>query len=537
MSATVLLFLVYLRVSTGDQGKRGFSLPEQREQCLAKVEALAAGRPHEVVVIEDIGGGDILERPKLTELREFVLKHKPTHFVCMDPDRFSRETFIQLLVTREIEGVGAQMVFINHDYQNTPEGKMFYTLRGAVSQYEKAKILDRTKMGLRRKIKTGQVANGTHPYGYDYDSEKDTLVIVPEEAAWVQQIFKWRAERIQPMEIRDRLIALGVPTKRDKTWRSSTIQGMLRNTTYIGQMRCLRWNTAGYKQQRQLPKELRKLTPKQRPPEEWTTVPVPAIISEDLFSAVQAVLRTNKRQAKKGAGLLSGLAVCGLCGGRVQYSAEHNGTHSLRCYHRSPRRDLSNPPARCSLPYVAARIIEEGVWAEVTDWLARPEELIRRLEREARDKPADTRLADARNLRTEIERAKTELDAEHATLLGLVMRGKADQAVAEPLLDEQKERLRLLRDQLENVNALITNLEEQRQISEGFRRSLFEVHDRLQGDEKRVRSAMASLPMEKRQHLVRILVEKVLILPGRKFQVVPNDPAPEPSTNHIFSGT
>ncbi|HYF94470.1 MAG TPA: recombinase family protein [Symbiobacteriaceae bacterium] len=537
MTTALLVFLVYLRVSTADQGKRGFSLPEQREQCLKKVADLAAGQPYETVIIEDIGGGDILERPKLTELREFVCEQRPTHFVCMDPDRFSRETFIQLLVTREIEGVGAQLVFINHNYENTAEGKLFYTLRGAISQFEKAKILDRTKTGLRRKLKVGQVANGTHPYGYDYDVATDTLVIVPDEAVWVEQIFKWRAERLQPMEIRDRLAALGVPTKRGKVWRSSTIQGMLRNTTYVGKMRCLRWNTAGYKQQRQLPKELRKLTPKQRPPEEWTTVPVPAIISDELFAAVQAVLRTNKRQAQRGAGLLSGLAVCGLCGGPVHYTSERNGTYSMRCYHRSPRRDLANVPKKCGLPYVAAHIMESTAWAEVIEWLARPDELVRRLEREAKDRPADSRLAETTRLRDELSRALAEVQTEHVNLLQMVMRGQAHQSVADSMLKEQTARIEALKAQLATTEQLIGNLTAQRQVSDQFRRNLYEVHERLNGDERRVRKALAELPPEKRQHLVRIMVERALILPGRQIQLIPNDPASLPRGKHIPSGT
>jgi site-specific DNA recombinase len=531
-----LLMLLHLRVSTEDQGKHGYSLPEQRERCLSKAAEIAAGRPYETVIIEDIGGGDILERPKLTELRETVRQSKPDVFICMDPDRFSRELFIQLLVTREIEAAGTKLVFVQHNYENTAEGKLFYSLRGAISQFEKAKILDRTKTGLRRKLKTGQVANGTHPFGYDYDVATDTLVVVPEEATWVEQIFRWRAERISPMEIRDRLIALGVPTKRGGAWRSSTIQGMLRNSTYMGQMRCLRWNTAGYKQQRQLPKELRKLTPTQRPQEEWTTVTVPAIISEDLFNAVQAVLRNNKRHAKRGAGILSGLAVCGLCGGPVHYSGEHNGTYSLRCYYRSPRRDQRAAP-KCSLPYVAAHIMEEKAWAEVTNWLARPDELILRFERQAQEEPADSRLGEAQRLKAELERSLAEVQAEHVQLLQLVMKGRADQAVAGPILEEQTSRMESLRAHLAAADQLLANLSAQRRVSDEFRRNLYEVHTRVAGDEKKVRAIMADLPAEKRQHLLRILVDRALIRPGREIELIPNDPAAVPRANHILSGT
>lgn len=534
-SAPIVLIAIYIRVSTEEQAKSGYSLPEQRDACQARANLLAGGSPYETAVFEDTAGGDILERPVLTDMREYVGANHPQYFICLDPDRFSRELFIQLLVTKEIEAAGTQLVFIQHDYQKTPEGQLFYALRGAVSQYEKATILGRTKRGLRRKLQDGKVANGTHPYGYRYNKDTDMLEALPDEANWVQQIFAWAAEHLPPMEICRRLNLLNVPPKHGGLWRSSTVQAMLRNTTYVGQMRCLRWNTAGYKAQRQLPKVLRKITPKQRPECEWRTVAVPAILEQGLFDAVQLTFRTLKRQSRRGAGMLSGLARCGLCGGPIHYNGDRRN-YSLRCHNRYPRADALNKPKPCTLPIVSATLMEAKIWAEVIGWFVDPDEIVNRLERQAATAKNDGRQSELERTNAALRAELQEMQSQHDETVKLRIKRLIDPAMAESLLADQVKHIKALTKQLEDINIQLTAVSSAKAGAKTFRERLAKLRELLEFDKPKIRWVLERLDAERKQHVLRNFLSEVRILPDRRYELVPSWDSNDSETKRVPSG-
>ncbi|HYG59122.1 MAG TPA: recombinase family protein, partial [Symbiobacteriaceae bacterium] len=164
MSVLILLIVIYLRVSTEEQAKKGYSLPEQRELCRKKARAIAeehersTGQRVELQLTEyvDDFGGDIAERPVLEEVREFVRNRRPAWFVCMDPDRFSRSLKLQLIVADDIEGQGTRIAFVQQDYD--PDDMMsraFFQFRGLMAELDKAKIVERTSRGKRGKVRAG----------------------------------------------------------------------------------------------------------------------------------------------------------------------------------------------------------------------------------------------------------------------------------------------------------------------------------------------------------------------------------------------
>lgn len=392
-----LMAALYLRVSTVDQGRRGFSLPEQRKACLDKAQALAraaapaAGAPPALDTMEyvDTAGGDLLERPELERLRRFVRDCRPAYVICLDPDRFSRSTAQAILVANEIEAAGTRLEFVQHDYQCTSEGRLFFTLRVAIAEYEKAKILERTRRGKQGKMAAGGVPHRIHVYGYDFvpgGRAGGPLVPNPAEAAWVRQMVAWVVqERLGSQAIAQRLNRLQVPAKNGAVWHRSVVADILRNPIYIGRLRLHRYDWEGLGAQSQLPRErrTRKLTPRLRPPADWVVVPVPALLPEALYAQAQEVLAQMRRRAgthlrpgRRGH-LLSGLATCGRCGAPMHYvwNAKISG-YFLRCANRYPlARGLREPPPACPHPHRRAEPVEQAVWQQALDWLLAPEVL------------------------------------------------------------------------------------------------------------------------------------------------------------------
>lgn len=135
---------IYTRVSTEEQAKSGYSLSEQIRACRAKVRNAS-----EVFEYIDEGvSGKFLDRPALTKLRNDVRDGLIDRVICLDPDRLSRKLMNQLIISEELEKK-AKLVFVNGEYARTPEGMLFYQMRGAIAEFEKAKINERMSRGRR----------------------------------------------------------------------------------------------------------------------------------------------------------------------------------------------------------------------------------------------------------------------------------------------------------------------------------------------------------------------------------------------------
>ncbi|HWI52952.1 MAG TPA: recombinase family protein [Symbiobacteriaceae bacterium] len=369
--------MIYLRVSTEEQARKGFSLPSQQEACRTRAREIAREAETAVQIQEfvDTFGGDVLERPVLEEMRSFIREKRPDWFICMDPDRFSRSLAAQLLVTDEIERAGTRLAFVQHNYEKTAEGRLFYQLRGAVAEFEKAKILERTARGKRRKLRDGRRSNGVAPYGYRHDVATDELEIYEPEARWVRLIFQWVADEHLPYyQIVRRLRELGVPTKRGGTWREATVAYILKNTTYVGQMICNRYDSVGKSAYRRLPRAKREpMTHRERPETDWITASVPALIDRGTFDTVQRLLATYvRRGGPRNGHLLSMLLRCGRCGSGMAYNRKCRGSNYIRCNRRFA--DLRNyaDSTRCTMPHIRVDAVENGVWEVVCNWLLDP---------------------------------------------------------------------------------------------------------------------------------------------------------------------
>ncbi|HWR31820.1 MAG TPA: recombinase family protein, partial [Negativicutes bacterium] len=129
---------IYARVSTDDQARAGYSLPDQVAACRQRL--LALGHTDIAEYIDDGYSGEFLDRPALSRLRDDLRKKKVEIVMVYDPDRLSRNLINQLLLSDEFEGENCKLLFVTGDYDASPEGRLFFSLRGAVAEFEKAKI-------------------------------------------------------------------------------------------------------------------------------------------------------------------------------------------------------------------------------------------------------------------------------------------------------------------------------------------------------------------------------------------------------------
>lgn len=530
----VLRVVLYLRVSTEEQAINGKSLDDQRREGERKARDLAAesGADLQLFVFEDHHGGDLIERPILEEVRTFVRETKPDCFICLDPDRFSRSLKIQLIVADEIEENGTRLVFVLQDYDPTDMmSRAFFHFRGLMSELDKAKILDRTSRGKRAALRDGKIPHGLRLFGYDYHTDTKQLVVNEKEAQWVRQIFTWaREERLGPAYLVQRLSAAGVPTKLGGKWRRCVVAGMLRNTAYMGVLIANRKDTRGLDAQRRLPatRRKRKLTAKQRDQSEWVNIPVPSIVTESEFVAVQEIRNTFKRQRKRTLRLLSGVATCGLCGSPMYYLLSRPpDLYFLRCANRYPkerRGDNKNHP--CRQKHHLAAPIDKAVWNQIETWLVQPELLRDLLRRRSSDPSPPNRTPNrTESLKTEVVTISDQLRdkmAEQSRILYLVGKGIVHPEVVEPQLAEMTAAIDYLQKRHRDLQQQIERLSDRQadyQMAVGELERIRQ--DLILQTAEEVRQKLNRLDLSQRRDLVRRLLLQVIILQDGSWEPAP----------------
>lgn len=506
-----LVAVLYYRVSTEEQGRRGFSLPEQRRECLARARALAEepGAHLQVYEFTDTASGEILERPGLEACRDFLARNRADLFVCLDPDRFSRSLSNQLLVADEIERCGVRLVFVQHNYEQSPEGRLFFQMRGAISEFEKSKIVERTRRGRRGKLAAGGIPNYIPVYGYIWNQKTKSLETDPEKAPWVRRIFEWYADGWSYKAIADKLMALGVRSARRDHWSKTAVMRMVRNSTYVGQLVLNRWDCEGNGPLRSIPREQRgrPRTDRLKPPEEWVTVAVPSIIDEDLWNRAQAQRSNRTRLMQRGVALLSGLCYCGLCGGRVHYVGALAHRY-FRCKNRYPHLlDPTDRPARaCRWRDIKSHQIDAVIWRRVVGWLQESEAL--KVERKRQLESAGTAAIVTGDHLTTLERELKTRREEQQRVFYLFAKGLAPMG-AEADLQRLAGQIRALEAEVAStrVSSLVCapSIKEQDDIG-SLKRALLE--------------RLGSLTLEQRQRVVRFLVERVIVWPDGRFDYV-----------------
>src|SRR3972149_7983621 len=200
---------LYERVSTDQQAER-YGIGSQhwglKKRAQERGYDLVSDGEKDAFVDEGYSGGD-LDRPALTRLRKAIREGCVDVFLCYDPDRLSRSLSDLLLLTDEFERARTRLEFITQELDASPEGKMFFAIRGAVAEYERAKIRERTIRGRLQKARQGKViSRAAAPYGYRYAPATSTLEISEEEAKTIRLAFYlYTHERLSLLQIADRM--------------------------------------------------------------------------------------------------------------------------------------------------------------------------------------------------------------------------------------------------------------------------------------------------------------------------------------------
>jgi site-specific DNA recombinase len=463
--------------------------------------------------------GSTLIRPDLERLRDTVAAGGIDRLYVHSPDRLARKYAYQVVLVDELQRAGVAVIFLNHKLGRSPEDDLLLQVQGMIAEYERAKIMERSRRGKRHKAQSGlvNVLSGA-PYGYRYVTIAEgggqaRYEICEEEARVVRQVFIWVGhQRLSIGEVCRRLRTQGIATRTGKTWWDRTsVWDMLKNPAYHGQA-AFGKTRVGALQPRLRAQRGRPLQPRYAcsvydvPRQDWLMIPVPAIVSEDLFAVVQSQLEENRRRARAGRRgaryLLQGLLVCGCCGyayyGKALSPSSRKGHPRDYAYYRCIGSDAYRFGGQrlCFNTQVRTDRLEGAVWQQVCQLLEEPQRLEQEYERRLQAVQGSGGEGETALLDKQIAKLRQGI----ARLIDSYTEGYLDKSEFEPRIRRFKERLEVLELQAE-----------QRREQSHQQAELQLIIGRLEEFSAKVSKGLGQLDWLGRRELIRTLVKRVEI--------------------------
>src|ERR1700721_1678702 len=91
--------------------------------------------------------GSHLIRPGLERLRDKIYAGEIDKLYIHSPDRLSRKYAYQMILLEEFQKAGTEVIFLNCQTNDTPESQLLLQMQGMISEYERARIIERNRRG------------------------------------------------------------------------------------------------------------------------------------------------------------------------------------------------------------------------------------------------------------------------------------------------------------------------------------------------------------------------------------------------------
>ncbi len=230
--------VIYARVSTEEQKKKGISVPGQIRDC----KNYAKSNNYEVVeVFYDEGiSAKNLNRAGLQQMLDYLKKKSKTidAIIFWKWDRLSRgEDDDNITLARLFGKYNVIPLSTTENNETTPIANLMRKITQAMNKYELDIDSERTKAGLRRKAEEGYFP-GKAPIGYTNkkdENDRGYIIVDKVNAPHIKNIFKYYASGQYSFEsLGSKMYLEGFKNKRGEPYPARKFEEILKNTFYIG---------------------------------------------------------------------------------------------------------------------------------------------------------------------------------------------------------------------------------------------------------------------------------------------------------------
>lgn len=414
---------IYARVSTEEQ-REGQTIQSQ----ISELERLSRERGWPIIDTyrDDGWSGAILERPDLDRLRDDARQGRFDAVLVNDVDRMARDVTHLGVIKRDLERSGTKLVFRSLPSDASPTYNLMVNILGSFAEFERELIADRTRRGRRHKVEVEKRYLGSNTsYGFRYvpkdhaNQREGYLLVVPEEATVVRQMFEWiDNEGLSALRVVRRLNERGFrPRKGAGQWAKSSVLRILRNEMYAGVWYYNKFQGCEPKNPSASPRYRKhhKCSLRQRPKKDWIPLRLPRglmIVARPRWERVQAQLDKNTAfspRNEKHSYLLKGLVRCGACGARFVGDPCH-GKFYYRCM------------ARCKkIRTIREEVLNAVVQNSVASLMSSPDVILEPL-RQLHEANA-SKITEQKKLARELEQEERRLNEEERRLFEAYRRG------------------------------------------------------------------------------------------------------------------
>ena len=225
-------------------------------------------------------------------------------------DRFARNRYDSARYKTQLKRNGVKLVSATEVISAGPEGIILESVLEGYAEYYSADLSEKVVRGMTENALKGIYNGGTIPFGYMIDETRhyqpDPLL-----APYVEQTFQKYADGATMTDLRDWLKAHNIKNSMGGEMSYNTIQRMLSNRRYIGELR------------------LRDVVQPNA---------IPALVSEELFNKVQKKLAKNKKAPARHKAeeiyLLTTKLYCGKCGALMFGESGVSHTGKMYTYYK-----------------------------------------------------------------------------------------------------------------------------------------------------------------------------------------------------------
>ena len=332
---------IYARLSVEDNGKDSDSIESQ----IAFLEDFIASDPtmrKAAVFIDNGFTGTNFMRPEFQRMIDAARIGEINCVVVKDLSRLGRN-YVETgeFLEKICPFIGLRFIAVNDNYDSeaiSSNSQLAASLSNIINDFYARDISRKVYSALKTKMENGEYIGAWEKYGYLKDPEnKNHLIVNPETAPIVQQIFLWRSEGISYMGINRKLNEMKIPSpgqyKADRgivtnnnqkkckiLWNKHIVTDILKDITYIGHMA-----------QRKTTQCLHRGVQYSRVNEDdWIVVynTHEPIITRELFDKVQEINRATAEKSKANSGKYDHLPkekniygaklICADCGARMK---------------------------------------------------------------------------------------------------------------------------------------------------------------------------------------------------------------------------
>ena len=280
--------VIYARVSTEHEAQLS-ALENQKDWYKPILEYNKNWTVLNTYVDEGITGTSAQKRPQFLKMIEDAKKGNFDLIITREVSRFARNTVDTLQYTRVLKRMGVEVYFISDNIKTFDgDGELRLTIMATLAQDESRKTSIRVKAGQQTSMEKGVLYGNGNILGYDRVGKE--LVINPEQARTVRQIYDWYLQGWGIRKICFQLEMGGFKTAMGKSkWYSTNVSKILKNSFYCGIITYHKQYTPDFLEQKKINNfgEIEKLT---------VQGTHETIVTEEEYNTVQKMLSNSVRK-------------------------------------------------------------------------------------------------------------------------------------------------------------------------------------------------------------------------------------------------